>query len=322
MGSWRKTCLLSVLLLLVVVAYGYSQPPPVEREHFIYYLDNPNYLNLADTLLNRTRRQLIDMLRDSLPYKPAVHLVNTQDRFTKLVGGYFPDWGAAAAAPPRKLIAVKSPDHFNLNKSLRELLAHEYSHLALAERTKLCDPPRWFDEGLAQLVSMEWSWSDNLAMSKAAITGQLIPLREIENLNRFNRGEAHVAYAESYLTVNYLFDEYGPDAVNTFLDQIAACKSVDEALMAATGSDYDGFQAEIQAMLVERFNVVSLLMDTYFLWIGLAIVVVIGFVIQHRRRKKYYRDWEEREKYESTDFDYGDPDDPERLDDEDEPWRR
>jgi hypothetical protein len=34
----------------------------------------------------------------------------------------------------------------------------------------------------------------------------------------------------------------------------------------------------------------------------------------------YYKKWEEDEKYQSTDFDYGDPDNPEQIDDEDEPW--
>jgi hypothetical protein len=265
---------------------------------------------------------LIGLLRDSLSYRPSIYLVNELPRFQELVGGYFPEWGAAAAAPPRKLIAIKSPDHFNINRSLRELLAHEYAHLALGHRTGLYSPPRWFDEGLAMMVSAEWSWSDNLAMSKAAVFAQLIPLREIELVNRFSSGKAHVAYAESYLAVKYLFDDYGIDAVNIFLDHIAAGKSPDEALMASTGSDYQGFEDEFRALLMKRFNVVSLFMDTIFLWLGLAVIVVVGGILQFRRRRRYYKKWEDYEKLHSTDFDYGDPDHPERIDDEDEPWRQ
>jgi len=49
--------------------------------------------------------------------------------------------------------------------------------------------------------------------------------------------------------------------------------------------------------------------------------VIIGFFLALRRRRQYYRKWEEEERLASTDFDYGDPDEPERPDD-DEPWRR
>ena len=64
----------------------------------------------------------------------------------------------------------------------------------------------------------------------------------------------------------------------------------------------------------------SLFGDLYFIWIIFAAIVVICFVLGYRRRRKYYRKWEEEEKYQSTDFDYGDPDNPEQADDEDKPW--
>jgi hypothetical protein len=313
--------LILVLTLVCAVEADEGAPEPIERAHFIYYLDNPRYASLIDTILNRTRTRLIQYLKDSLSYRPAVHIVEDLSRFEKLVGGYFPDWGAAAAAPARRLMAVKSPDRFNLNRSLRELLAHEYAHLALAHRCRLGTPPRWFDEGLAMMVSMEWSWSDNMAMSKGAVFGQLIPLKEIERVNRFSENKAHLAYAESYLAVKYLFDEYGVSAVNTFLDYVARGKSLDDALMAATGSDYDDFDAEYQATLLKRFNVLSLFMDTIYFWVALAIVVIIGGILSYRRRRQYYKDWEEHEKLHSTDFDYGDQDNPEQIDD-DEPWRQ
>jgi hypothetical protein len=57
-----------------------------------------------------------------------------------------------------------------------------------------------------------------------------------------------------------------------------------------------------------------------WLFVALAVVVVIGAFLRFRRRRQYYRRWEEEENLHSTDFDYGDPDNPEATDDE-EPWR-
>ena len=319
-----KLLSLSLLLLWisrpVVSSAEDSTRQGVERDRFIYFLDTPQYLDMADSLLNEAAVRLETLLHHRLNYKPNVFIVNNQFRFDSLIGGKFPDWGAAAAIPHRKRIVIKSPDQFNLNRSLKELLIHEYSHLALAGRTGFRSAPRWFDEGLAMMVSAEWNWSSNLAMSKAAVFGQMMSLREIEKVNRFNESRAHIAYAQSYLAVTYIYEEYSNEAANIFLDRIAAGASLDEALMASTGSKYADFETEFGLYLKNRFNLLTLILDTMWFWLGLAAILIIGAFIKYRKRRLYYRRWEEEERLQSTDFDYGDPDNPEETD-EDEPWR-
>ncbi len=294
---------------------------PIERTNFVFYADNTRYVDLADSVLNSVRARLQTMLRDTLPYQASIYIVEDLDHFKRLIRGRFPDWGAAAALPERKLIAIKSPDKFNLGKSLQELLAHEYAHLVVAHRTGFYSPPRWLDEGMAMLVSTEWSWSDNLAMSKAAVFGDFIPLRSIEQVNRFHQDKAQVAYAQSYLAVKYLFDEYGVNAVNVFLDEIAKGSSIDAALVASTGSNYGEYEEEYRQYLRSHYNLVTLFTDTMYFWLALAVIVVIGAFLQFLKRRKYYKKWEEQERLQSTDFDYGDSDQTEQIDDEDEPWR-
>jgi hypothetical protein len=121
--------------------------------------------------------------------------------------------------------------------------------------------------------------------------------------------------------VQYLYDLYGIDAVNQFLDSVASGVSVDGALMASIGSNYADFEREFYVYLRQRHNFAALLADTMYFWLGLAIILVVGAVLTMRRRRKYYDRWEQDERLESTDFDYGDPDSPEKTDD-DEPWRR
>ncbi len=313
-----------VLCVLACLMSGSVSSPvqsePVERAHFVFHLPTDRYLDFSDSVLTRTRLQLKELLQDTVSYKAQVHIVEDLDQFRNLIRGRFPHWGAAAAYPPQQLIAIKSPDEFNVGKSLAELLAHEYAHLALAERTGFYHAPRWFEEGLAMMVSTEWSWTDNLAISKASAFGSLLPLPEIELVNRFGETKAQTAYAQSYLAVKYFYDQYSHDAVNRFLDRIAAGDSYDKALLASTGSDYAEFNEEIHSYLLSHYNLVTLLADTMFLWIGLAIIVVIGAFLKFRKRRQYYKKWEEEEKLQATDFDYGDPDRPEKPDD-DEPWR-
>ncbi len=260
------------------------------------------------------------MLGDTLPYKPSVYIIEDENSFKLLIRGRFPDWGAAVAIPERQSIAVKSPDKFNVGKSLAELLAHEYAHLVVAERSGFYSVPRWFDEGVAMLVSTEWSWSDNLAMGKAAVLGQFVPLRKIRQVNRFSQNQARVAYAQSYLAVKYMLDEYGSGALNMFLDEIAHSGSVDSALMTSCGANYDEFEKEFHEYLTLHYNIASLFADTMYFWLALAMIVVIGAALRYRKRRQYYKKWEQEERLQSADFDYGDPARPEKVDD-DEPWR-
>ena len=316
----------ALTLLICLVIFGNwvaAQQPPSDHPLAKLYLDNQTHLPTVDSALNRAQARLSELINWRLAYKPDLYVVGDLDRFTELIGGKFPDWGAAAAIPSRQRIVIKSPDRFQVQRSLPELVAHEYSHLVLADRMGIREAPRWLDEGMAMYVSAEWGWTDNLAMSKAAVFRQFVKLSEIDRVNRFNAGKAGVAYSQSFLAVKYLVDQYGVGPLNLLLDNLAAGQPMDTALMRSTGALEVEFESEFQGYLAKRYNVTSLFMDTIWLWIFLAFVVIVGGFIKFRRRREYYRKWEEQEKLESTEFDYGpgkaEESDP---DEDDEPWRR
>jgi LPXTG-motif cell wall-anchored protein len=310
----------------------------VSSRHADLFLSTSLYADAIDSVITRTRAQLIDLLGDSLSYRPKVWLVSDADQFDSLLGGAFPDWGAAAAMPGRGLIVLRSPEQYSLARPLSELLAHEYAHLVVDHRCGGKAVPRWFQEGIAQMVSSEWDYWDNLVATRISVFNQFIGLYEIDLVNRFAEPKAQVAYAQSYMAVRYLYEAYGRGAVGVFLDRLrsgydpggikppiqrarpSVSPLVDQALLESVGSDYLGFQEEVFSNWRARFNIGVLLMDSWFLWLGLAVVVIIGAVLRFRRRKDYYRRWEDEDRLQSRDFDYGDSDDPEAIDD-DEPWR-
>jgi hypothetical protein len=315
------------LAIAALLVFGgtltFAETQPVEHSLAQLYVDNSTYIPIVDTALMRAQIKLRELIQDSLSYRPDLYVVGDLDQFKELVGSRFPDWGAAAAIPSMRRIVIKSPDRFVIQRSLSELVMHEYSHLALADRLGIREAPRWLDEGLAMYVSAEWGWSENLAMSKAAVLRQFVKFSEINRVNRFNAGKAEVAYSQSFLAVKYFVDQYGVAALNVLLDNIAAGQPLDSGLMRATGSVEAAFEKEFHEYLAQRYNVTSLFMDTIWLWIFLAFVVIIGGFLKFRRRRQYYRKWEEQEKYESTDFEYGSgkPEEADK-DEDDEPWRQ
>ncbi len=312
---------LSILILLSSAAFAIENIDIIQRANYVYHFDNPAFVKVADSALDDARSRLILILNDSLDYRPAIYIPDNLTDFRAVVGAAFPDWGAAAALPYRQLIAIKSPASYPLGRSLRELLQHEYAHLALEHRLRHIEPPRWLDEGMAMFISSEWGWGENINMTRAVIFNSVVPLREIEKLNTFSEGRAQIAYSESYLAVKYLLDSYGRESFNLFLDELRKDRSVDQALMVAIGSGYDGFENEYFEYLRKKYTVMTFFSDTFYFWLALAILVIIGFLIGLRKKRKFYKKWDEEDKYESKDFDYGDPNKIEEEDDEDEPWR-
>ena len=310
----------AVIAIVGLWSLSHGNEPLISRPWGSYHFDRSDWVSQADSLLPQVSARIRDLLGESLRYVPDIYIEESIDSFTARIGGRFPDWGAAAAIPLRKMMVLKSPDISPSDKSLAELISHEYAHLAVADRCGLYPPPRWFDEGMAMLVSSEWSWNDNLAMSKAAVFGDFIPLEEIEEVNRFNESRAHVAYAQSYRAVEYLTRQYGTGSLSLFLQTIALGQGADSALVASIGSTEAGFQAELFDHLHTSYNISTLFMDTIWLWLFLAALVVIGFVLQRIRKRRYEKKWEREELYQSTDFDYGSS--PEEPDEDDEPWRR
>lgn len=308
------------LILLFAVGSVYSEKT-VETERYLFSLDNPAMLDRCVKTLDQVSGKLEAIFGDSLNYKPEIHIVGNLHRFEQLTANMAPDWGAAVAMPYQKRMVLKSPEKFNLNKSLEELLAHEYTHLYLAQEVGFGDLPRWFDEGMSMYMSSEWNWSNDLAMSKASVFGQFIPLISIEKINSFNEGKAQVAYAQSFQAVEFMISNYSTDAVRIFVEELAGGATKADAIYQATGSTMAEFEADYKIHLNQRFNWVSLFMDTILFWLFLAVIVVAGFWMKFRKRRDYYKKWEEEEKFQSTDFDYGDPDNPEQIDDDNEAWR-
>jgi hypothetical protein len=302
--------------LIAIFVIFFLGCPLWARIQYRILADIPQEAALVDSIIQESLARL-DRLIDSIQVDSLdVYIVKSHKKFDSLAGNTIPDWGVGVAIPHRYRIVIKSPLITPGDKTLGELTAHEFTHIALANAVGFRRLPRWFDEGMAMYISTEWSWSDNLATSWAVVFGGEILLSEIENLSRFEGEMVRVAYSESYLAFKYFLDTYGHSGLNIFLDRIKAGDAIDNAFIVATGANHDSFQAEFKIHLSGRYNLIALIFDSNLLWILMGLVVIIGFIITRLNRKRRIRRLEEYDMLHSTDFDYGEKEKP----DEDKPW--
>lgn len=122
------------------------------------------------------------------------------------------------------------------------IIRHEYAHLALRS---VCGkaPPGWMEEGVAEFLSGILNESDRRKLREAALRGDLIPLRELEDLRGLSEGKVRLAYAESGSAVEYLITLLGWEP---FLDLLktAAAEGADRSMRSHLGIGLDEFEGE------------------------------------------------------------------------------
>lgn len=250
-----------------------------------------------------------------LPDTLDLAIVQTQAQFDSLAGGTIPDWGAGAAIPARNLIILRETMMDRYPGTMADLIEHELAHIALYHRVRGARMPRFIDEGFASWFAGEWTFSQVTTVAAAQITKSLLPLRDIDEVNRFHQAEANLAYAQSYLVVLYILQRFGELGLVDLLDAFAEGKNISEAFHSGLGISFWRFEADYRKFLSDNYTLLAILSDMSGLWIFLAVVVIIGWFLLRRRRKTAIDRWREEEKYQSTDFDYSGSDD-------DEPWKQ
>ncbi|HEX7400666.1 MAG TPA: peptidase MA family metallohydrolase [candidate division Zixibacteria bacterium] len=231
-------------------------------------------------------------LEDSLTEVVNVYAVDSEDEFLSLVGGGFPDWGVGCAIPDQNLIILKSPYRFKYYRPFSQVVIHELAHIFLGKYANGKRIPRWLDEGFAMHQSQEWAIGQDIAIARAVLTGSTIPLSDIESVNTFSQNKAELAYTESFLAVSYLYSEYGKGTEKELVTQLANGSSLDIAFLRTIGSNYLSFQLDFEKYLQTKYNWVSILGDTFPLWLGLAFLIVILYFLKRRYTKKTVKEWE------------------------------
>jgi tetratricopeptide (TPR) repeat protein len=209
-----------------------------------------------------------DELHDRLEWSPegrtTVELYPDHESFAVRVVG-MPDIHTVAACTgpviamevPRTAVGTR---HLGLYDWVN-VLQHEYTHTLTLDRTNY-RLPLWLTEGLA--VSMEvaprsWETRQLLAMEWAA--GTLLDPDELNwGFVRPQRPQDRsLAYAQSWLMVDYLLSQWGKEGLGRLLDVYRDGVQESNAFPAALGISRDRFHLDFLAWAGEQFQAWGLL---------------------------------------------------------------
>jgi len=212
------------------------------------------------------------------------YVARTRDSFASIQPREPPLWAAGTAYPERDLVFVSLETRGN--KTPRQVFVHEVAHVVLHWSYGESEPPRWLEEGLAQVVAGEFDLRTQAILSRAALGGGLIPLSSLTRSWPRQPARARIAYAESRDFVLFVRHRHGDQAVVDLVRGLAEGRTVEEALFAATGFTLDEIQDTWQARLRRRYAWLPVLGGSGTFWGIAALLLVAGWARKRRAKRR------------------------------------
>lgn len=252
--------------------------------------------SVAETTLQISDEALAEITsRLKVPFFGGVNIFLAEDEksWWKLTNKKVPEWSQAVTKPKLGIVYVSLAK--KNGKKLPVVLRHELVHVLIGKNFSPGIIPRWFEEGLAMMISGE-SFSEYISvLSRANLTNSLLTLPEIENVLRFQQSKANLAYAESFFSVKMIVDALGWNALSDILKKTREYNQWDRAFAAVLEMDQDSFQWHVFKEVEKKYRWNFIFQSDIFFWVILPFIAIVAFIFVRIRNYRTYRRWEEDE---------------------------
>jgi hypothetical protein len=239
-------------------------------------------------------------------------LCSSRASFERMTGGAFPEWGAAFAIPSENLIILKSPRLVKGNTDFPEVVTHEVTHVIVHDFVGGKAIPRWLDEGFAMYESKEWKTDNSLVVGWASVSNALEDLGDLEGGFPDSERWAALAYAESFLAVAYLKQEYGKQGLLRVFRELRESGDMDRAMKRAGSFGYASFKREWMVYTKNRFSVAAFTLAPGSIWTATILIFLVVFVARYRRNRRRLTAMKEHEAI-LEEVEYSPPDEEEKT---------
>jgi hypothetical protein len=174
---------------------------------------------------------------------------------------------------------------------LLQVLDHEIVHAVLGQAFGPRPVPRWLQEGLAQVLSGEYSPAVTREIARGLMGTGLSSLEELSSGFPADPLGAKRAYAQSADFVAWLNKEGGRDAVRTMVGELAKGAGLGAAVRRATGRSLEEVDADWRARWETSGVKWIALADEGFLWAFAAFALAFGAIGVKRRNRRRLEEW-------------------------------
>lgn len=253
----------------------------------------------GELILEDVREELPAIVHDlKLNVRGEIKIILTPNEqiFQELTGGTIPEWGVGAADKENRLIFLKASGAAGSEQSIKQVLVHELTHILVGMQLNDKALPRWFDEGLAMWTSKDARIWDQIRFSRALLTGNEVPLSDIDYVLAFQKEKAALAYWESRSAIDFIVTEYGKPALQMLLHADQDTLQWDRWFQIVTGSELFEFEKQWLQAMKKKYRW-SMIVD-YRLLISLFFVgmFITAYLYKRYQTRQKLMMWENDEK--------------------------
>jgi hypothetical protein len=218
-----------------------------------------------------------------------VRLAEDPEQMAQLapVGAPYPKYAVGVAYSRLNLILLTlEPLHAGAEHDVKETFRHELVHLALHDAVDSNRVPLWFNEGLAVHLSGEKAFGRVRTLWTAAVSGNLMPLAEIERSFPRDIVGVPLAYAQSADVVRYLLRQEDSERFKLLIKRVQRGQDFDRALQDSYGMDVRGLEYHWREDVAGRYSIWPMLFSGTAIWV---LAVGLAGVAWYRKRKRERR---------------------------------
>jgi tetratricopeptide (TPR) repeat protein len=138
-------------------------------------------------------------------------------------------------------------------EEMRRRLHHEYVHVVVRHVAR-DGVPWWFNEGVAEALTLELTEPERAFLRKAAADDALFSLQDLTEgqLDRLGKDELILAYKQSHATVSFLKERYGTRRLAHYLREVGEGTDAATALRRVFRQSYETLQMAVIEHIQER----------------------------------------------------------------------
>lgn len=296
----------------VVVSEAHADIPPVPSA---YVSKDLGWLKLSypatardrvapiEEQANAMREEILNAFELPLLERVEVRIAPTLADMSRLAprNNPPPAYASGVAYPRLRLILLSMLEPRGAEAvDLPEVLRHELVHVALDEAVKGQHVPVWFNEGLAISLSGEKKWDRMQILVKAALSGTLIPLSDLDRRFPSENMQVGIAYAESADFMRFLSQRSDHARFVSMIGRVREGDGFERALNDSYGSDVRKLEFQWRSEVERRYSIWPVLGGGGLIWGVVMVALVAAYVKKRRRAKKILARWEREEAIEDA----------------------
>ena len=293
------------LLFFMPAATAGAMDLRMENDHFVirYAAEDEGIAAELERESLRIRERVIADIGVDFPEKTEIRLCPTIEAFRESQPGgtWIPLWAAGVAYPAENVIVLRSPRAVKGGRiDVVDVLAHEFSHIALGRALAGVRVPVWLNEGLAIYEAREWTFSRISVLTAAALMDRLIPLPVLALSFPAEAGPAELAYAEGFMFVSFLINKVGREAFHRLIRDYTRYGDLEGALRRGTGMNLADLEERWLFYLKLRVSWIPIITSVSTLWFVMALIFIYGYMRKKRQAEQRLREMLEEEAREGT----------------------